>query len=89
MTEQTKQCPTCGTSMNLREKEGSKFWGCPNWQTKGCKTQKYYPLDGGFQKFIGKEPKEADGFKILADEVMAMRGELKDFLKIMREETGM
>ena len=35
------KCPKCGADMKMREKEGSKFWGCPNYRTKGCKTLPY------------------------------------------------
>ncbi len=32
------QCPACGTPMVLREKEGSKFYGCPHYKECGGKT---------------------------------------------------
>lgn len=35
------KCNNCGADMLLKEKEGSKFWGCPNYKSKGCKTQRY------------------------------------------------
>lgn len=38
-------CKSCGTQMRLREKDGSKFWGCPNYKNCGGKTQSYQGAD--------------------------------------------
>lgn len=34
-------CYNCQRTMVLREKEGSKFWGCENWKNCGGKTIPY------------------------------------------------
>lgn len=36
-------CENCGTQMKIREKNGDKFWGCPNYKTCGAKTKPFQP----------------------------------------------
>lgn len=39
------KCLKCNTNMILKEKDDSKFWGCPNWQRCQGKTQRYEGVD--------------------------------------------
>ena len=68
-------CANCQTEMVLREKQGEKFWGCPNWRECKGKTIPFRPTQS-------KEPiKEIRTIPIL-------RLDLKDkeeLLKPLRE----
>jgi len=40
--EQTPpKCPNCGSPMDLKEKGGDRFWGCPNYRDCKAKTVPY------------------------------------------------
>lgn len=85
---ETKQCPNCGGQMSLKEKEGSKFWGCKNWATRHCKTQRYEgdvsPKNAPVSD-LGKK----DGISMLADEVVALRGEVKELIALIKESLSL
>ena len=84
---ENQKCIKCGTLMNLREKEGSKFWGCPNWATKKCKTVPYFEgkrIDSGFKRV---EPKQEDKLSV-AIEMMAKLDTLILAARAILQETN-
>jgi len=68
------QCASCQNTMVMREKEGSKFWGCPNW--KECKS-KTIPLGGYKKKSYGGSAPPAN---------LVQLEQLKEGMKIMNEK---
>ena len=70
MDNQIQICNNCGTPMKLKEKEGSKFWGCPNYKEKGCKTLPYGNQIKGWREKLAEKKSERN------DEVMNALREL-------------
>ena len=71
-------CPNCQDTMVLKEKEGSQFYGCPNWQECGSKT---IPV-GGYKKRSYGSPSQStnpvqsdqlkEGMKIMNENIVAL-----------------
>lgn len=54
-------CSECQSPMALREKNGEKFWGCPNWKSCGGKTRPYgKSAPRTFQKPASSPPTKED-----------------------------
>lgn len=64
----TKQCPNCGGQMVLREKNGSKFWGCRNYKERGCKTIPHED-EPSFETKLRQAHREADMQKKYNDSI--------------------
>ena len=64
--ETPPNCSSCQTPMVLKEKEGQKFWGCPNWKECGGKTIPF----GGYKKKSGAEGFQKVGSDTQHEEIM-------------------
>ena len=62
-------CMACQSPMVLREKDGSKFWGCPNWKECGGRTMPYG------KPALAKVPQD-EAKKIFATEVFRRLDEI-------------
>lgn len=83
-------CPNCGEEMLLREKDGSKFWGCRNWKECGGKTIPYgvpRPKPQGFQKAVGGNEEVMDALRKVYQEIQELRKEFQDFTIIFSDKT--
>ena len=69
-------CSACGTPMVLREKDGSKFWGCPNYRQCGGKTKPF----GSKTPQQPTKPEPENGNYIIMDELQAFRKEVNERL---------
>ena len=89
------QCTVCGAKMFLREKDGSRFWGCQNWKECGGKTIPYYkkeppkPTQQTFQKAVGEFDQGEQilkGLREIYKEVKTLREEFKSFTMIFTDK---
>ena len=78
--EQTTYIPTCskcGTPMLLKEKNGEKFWGCPNYRQCGGKTKPYGSKTPKQPQNLSKSPTERqEGIVMVMDELAAIQTRL-------------
>jgi ssDNA-binding Zn-finger/Zn-ribbon topoisomerase 1 len=72
-------CPACGSEMKLREKDDSKFWGCPHYKECGGKTIPYGVQKKPFQKEGKVNMSAIDPIAILAEEIVGLRQEQDKF----------
>lgn len=59
------KCEKCESQMILREKDGSKFWGCPNWKECGGKTRPYQGSDANTS--LDAKNGRKDGFQVIGE----------------------
>jgi len=76
-------CYACGTPMVLREKDSSKFWGCPNWKTCGGKTIPYGKPE---RKPQPQRPAQPNPMMLILDEVRATNKRLDKMADYLLEK---
>lgn len=79
-------CPNCGATMILKTKGEGKFYGCPNWRERGCKTLPYEPPKPKeeFKKvvpLIPDEEKFKQWFGLLRGDIKRIENKINRLLK--------
>jgi len=77
-------CSVCQTPMLLKEKDGQKFWGCPNYRECGGKTVPYY---------INKKPSyqkspQNQGIEVVMDEIVGINERLDKLIAYIVTKLG-
>lgn len=70
-------CPNCGEPMVLKTKGTDKFWGCPAWKERGCKTISYGKTRPKSKPEVRRTEK--------VDPILMVLNELQDFRKEVNE----
>ena len=69
------ECENCGATLIPKEKEGRKFWTCPNWK----------PNDAGCKGMIWSPPKSKTELKSKQGGFDEVVNALREIYKVLKE----
>lgn len=75
------KCDKCSTEMLLKDKNGEKFWGCPNWQRCKGKTKPY----GGVDKSFPNAPQTPTPHETKADGNILVMESLNEIIRLLND----
>ena len=77
-------CPNCEAPMVLKTKGTDKFWGCPHWKERGCKTLAYGKTPQKDKPQVIR-PEQPDPMLMIFDELRAIHKRMDSLATYLAE----